>query len=187
VALLALLATIALSGCANEATTTTNSLAPSPPAGLKVTSSAIHGKQLPALYTCDGKDISPPISWGAVPASVEELALFILAPGRAKNGAATLSIEWVMAGIKPSLHSLPAGKVPRGAFLLAGSKGHTRYSICPPHGATRSYSFTLLALPRGARAGPGLPGPVLLRYLNEPTAQDQAAAIGYLPVSYTRR
>lgn len=185
-ALLGLLAVTALGGCANEATST-NGLAASAPIRLTLTSSAVHGNRLPALYTCDGRNISPPLSWGTLPSNVEEMALFVLAPERAKNGAASIKVEWVLAGIKPTVHGLRAGEIPPGAFLLTDAAGRTRYSICPPRGVTQRYSFGLFALPPRARASPGFPGPELLRNLNEPTREQQATAVGFLTVLYKRR
>jgi phosphatidylethanolamine-binding protein (PEBP) family uncharacterized protein len=184
-ALLTLLVAVALCGCSTD-TATTNGLAATAPVPVKLQSSAIHGTTIPALYTCDGRNISPPLSWGAVPSSVEELALFLVATGLTKGGQATLSIEWAMAGIKPTSHGLRAGEVPHGAFLLPTSSGRRRYSICPSRGSQR-YSFALLALPPGARAQPGLTANVLFRNLNSSTREDAAAAIGTLSATYTRR
>jgi phosphatidylethanolamine-binding protein (PEBP) family uncharacterized protein len=185
-ALLALLAAIVLGGCANESTTT-NSYAAKEPSKVPFGSSAVRGTALPALYTCDGKDISPPMTWGAVPSTVEELALFVISPVTNKRGQTALAIEWAMAGIKPKLHSLRAGEVPRGAFLLATSKARPKYSICPPKGHTQRYSFALFALPPGARASAGLPSTELFRNLNRANPGEETPATGVFTVSYTRR
>src|SRR5205085_2439655 len=43
---------------------------------IKLTSSAFQeGGMIPAQYTCDGKNISPPLAWNDVPADVKTLAL----------------------------------------------------------------------------------------------------------------
>jgi phosphatidylethanolamine-binding protein (PEBP) family uncharacterized protein len=184
--LLVLLAAVALAGCGTGATET-NALAPKEPTRLNFTSSAIHGTALPALYTCDGKNTWPPVSWGKVPASVEELALFAVGTRRLSNGRAEVSVDWALAGLNPSLHGVRAGEIPRGAFLVANSKGEKRYSVCPPRGQTEHYSFALLALPRYARAARGFPGPDLLQNLTGTDVEYEAPAVGTFSVKYTRR
>ncbi|MGO9572028.1 MAG: YbhB/YbcL family Raf kinase inhibitor-like protein, partial [Desulfomonilaceae bacterium] len=32
---------------------------------------------IPKLYTCDGQDISPPLSWSGVPAEAKSIALIM--------------------------------------------------------------------------------------------------------------
>jgi hypothetical protein len=187
VAAIATLSAIAVSGCSNVASTTSNGLAAVKPARVTLSSSVVHDKKLPALYTCDGRNISPPLSWGAVPSNVGELVLFLLSTRRGTEGRPVLSIEWGLAGIKPGLHSLRAGEVPRGAFELTGSNGHKRYSICPPRGQAESYSFAVFALPADARATPHIPGPSLFSNLNDPTPQDESPAAGAFTVVYKRR
>jgi phosphatidylethanolamine-binding protein (PEBP) family uncharacterized protein len=186
--LLVLLAAVALAGCGTgTGATETNALAPKEPTKLSFTSSAIHGRALPALYTCDGKNTWPSFSWGKVPAGVEELALFAVGTRRLSNGRAEVSVDWALAGLNPSLHGLRAGEIPRGAFLVANSKGEKRYSICPARGQTERYTFALLALPRYARAARGFPGPNLLQNLTGTDVEYQAPAAGTFSVKYTRR
>lgn len=43
---------------------------------MKLTSSAFDaGQAIPAKYTCEGEDISPPLQWSGVPAGAKSLAL----------------------------------------------------------------------------------------------------------------
>jgi phosphatidylethanolamine-binding protein (PEBP) family uncharacterized protein len=43
---------------------------------IEVRSSAFEdGDAIPARYTCDGPDVSPPLSWGSVPDGTQSLAL----------------------------------------------------------------------------------------------------------------
>ena len=178
----ALLSALALGGCssvgANGAPKAVN---------IPLTSSAIHGSQLSAAYTCDGKDISPPLKWGAVPSSVEELALFALEVGPRTAGRYTLTVDWAMAGVAPALHHLGAGELPRGAFVLEANDGKRRYSICPARGTTTHYEFALFALPIGVHAAPQLRSVTLLSNLSSSTPQTAAPADGAFLVRYTRR
>ncbi|HEX3035164.1 MAG TPA: YbhB/YbcL family Raf kinase inhibitor-like protein, partial [Thermodesulfobacteriota bacterium] len=44
--------------------------------GIKVTSTAFEdGGMIPKKYTCDGQDISPPLSWDSVPDGTKSIAL----------------------------------------------------------------------------------------------------------------
>jgi phosphatidylethanolamine-binding protein (PEBP) family uncharacterized protein len=183
--ILAVLAALALSGCGNSSSGSTLA---TQPARVSLTSSAIRGAKLPALYTCDGKDVSPPLSWGAVPSDIEEVAIFALGARRAPNGQTLGSIEWALAGVRPGLHTLRAGEVPHGAFLLAGSTGKRRYSICPHKGETEHFTFALYALPHGARASPKISSVALFNNLTESgIARDETPAAGGFAVNYTRR
>jgi len=43
---------------------------------ITLTSSAFEeGGAIPSKYTCDGADVSPPLSWAGVPEGTESLAL----------------------------------------------------------------------------------------------------------------
>jgi len=45
---------------------------------MKLVSSAfIEGGEIPALYTCQGKDISVPLSWKDVPSGAKSLVLIV--------------------------------------------------------------------------------------------------------------
>jgi phosphatidylethanolamine-binding protein (PEBP) family uncharacterized protein len=180
---LAALAAAALSGCGSSTSSTTaNSLAVKP-VTIAVRSSAVHGNKLAALYTCDGRNISPPLSWGAFPAGVEELAVFVLGASQGKKGE-VVSLEWGLAGIKADVHSLRAGEIPRGAFEVTNSRNSKNYSVCPARGQLQYYDFAVLALPRGARATPKISGPALFQNLTGSTPQDQSPAYGALTSIY---
>jgi phosphatidylethanolamine-binding protein (PEBP) family uncharacterized protein len=182
----AVLAAVALGGCGSSGT---NSSTPpvTEPVVVALRSSAIHGRTLPALYTCDGRNVSPPLSWGALPSGVEELALFAVGTRRGRGGRALSSVEWAMAGLKPKVHGVSTGEIPRGAYLLAGSAGKRGYSVCPPRGETERYSFALYALPRGARASTAMSGPLLIDNLTQAGPKYQAPVSGTFSVVYKRR
>jgi phosphatidylethanolamine-binding protein (PEBP) family uncharacterized protein len=154
-------------------------------ASVHLTSSAIQHGQLAARYTCAGKDISPPLTWGTVPPTVQELALFALeAPSQTGHPPA---VDWAIAGVKPALHHINAGELPHGAFLLSNVTGNSKYSLCPPKGQTKHYQFTLYALPKGATATPALSGETLLANLLNPNPQFQAPATGTITTTYTHQ
>jgi phosphatidylethanolamine-binding protein (PEBP) family uncharacterized protein len=183
-AMLAVLGAAALTGCGGS---TEPKPASVEPVVVILQSSAITGSKLPALYTCDGRNVSPPLSWGAIPSGVEELALFAIGTRVTKGGRASASVAWAMAGLRPSLQSVRSGEVPRYAYLLSNSDHRRHYSVCPPRGQTERYSFALYGLPRGARASTSMTGAVLLYNLTQAGAQYQAPVSGTFSVTYKRR
>jgi phosphatidylethanolamine-binding protein (PEBP) family uncharacterized protein len=185
--MLAAIAALTLSGCGVTATNSGSPLATAGAVTVPLRSSAIRGGALPALYTCDGRDISPPLSWGAVPSDIQELALFAVGTKRGGGGQAVASLEWAMAGVKPGLHRLAAGEVPPGAFMLTTSGGRNSYSICPAKGHSESYTFALYALPPIARASTQISGLGLLHNLTEVEPRDDSPASGHFSVTYKRR
>jgi Raf kinase inhibitor-like YbhB/YbcL family protein len=110
---------------------------------LKVTSSAFAKGAIPADYTCDGAQTSPPLSWSNVPKNARSIAILVEDPN-APNGAFT---HWLVTGIAPATTSLAAGaKLPEGAMEAKNGKGDTGYSApCPPGGRNR-YFFHVYAL-----------------------------------------
>jgi Raf kinase inhibitor-like YbhB/YbcL family protein len=126
---------------------------------IKVTSSAFaEGGLIPPKYTCDGDDVSPPLTWESVPDGAKSVALVCDDP----DAPMGTFVHWV-------LYNLPAGvrelseSVPTDATLPSGAKqgisgfGRPGYGgPCPP-GGTHRYFFklyaldTLVELPSGAR------------------------------------
>jgi phosphatidylethanolamine-binding protein (PEBP) family uncharacterized protein len=154
---------------------------------IAVTSPAIHGNTIPALYTCDGKDIPPPLKWGAVPAGTGSLVLFLVGilptPG---TSAAKLSIEWAVAGLDPRLHELEPGRLPAGAAVGVASDGKRAYSICPKRGTVEQYQFELYGLPRGAAIARQFAGLPILDDLATQNRASPTDAYGALVARYKR-
>jgi phosphatidylethanolamine-binding protein (PEBP) family uncharacterized protein len=151
-------------------------------------SPALIGATLPSLYTCDGRNVSPPLEWGPVPAATKELAVFVL--GLTPNPAThkyKVSIEWVIAGVKPKLHRIAAGRLPAGAYVGSNSDGQARYSVCPAKGRSTNYEFALYGVPASVRIPPRFSGVELLRAIVGPEAATVADVKGGFSTSYTRR
>jgi phosphatidylethanolamine-binding protein (PEBP) family uncharacterized protein len=119
---------------------------PLPPAGALAISSPAFGlnEQIPAAYTCDGANTSPPLRWQNVPAKAAALVLFVI--DDSESGPAT-GIRWVVGDINPKSHGVAAGQAPEGGIVGADTQGHTGYGgICPQHGTTSTIEFELYAL-----------------------------------------
>jgi phosphatidylethanolamine-binding protein (PEBP) family uncharacterized protein len=153
---------------------------------IPLTSSAIEHGQLPARYTCDGANIAPALKWGTVPPTSTEVVLVALGAPSAHSSTASGSVEWVMAGLKPELHGVGAGELPSGAFLVEGSNGKRKYSICPGKGQTGHYRFAIYAMPPLISVGKAINGPKLLQNLTHGSSEDLAPGTGQLPFTYTR-
>jgi len=100
-----------------------------------------NGGRIPAAYTCDGSNVSPPLEVVDVPEGTAALALVMDDPD-APMGTFD---HWVVWNIPPETASVPEGTEPQG---VAGTNnfGTTRYGgPCPPSG-THTYRFKLYAL-----------------------------------------
>ena len=119
---------------------------------LKVTSSAFQqGGSIPSQYTCEGKDISPPLSWAGLPNNAKSVAMIVDdpdAPDPAKPQR--VYVHWVVYNISPQTTSLAEnaskGGMPGGAVQGKNDWGKAEYGgPCPPIGRHR-YFFKLYAL-----------------------------------------
>jgi Raf kinase inhibitor-like YbhB/YbcL family protein len=104
--------------------------------------------QIPVAYTCDGTDISPPLSWGPIPQGTAGITILVTDPD-APGGT---FIHWVACNIPPGTRGIPAGAPGKGV-LPAGSvegmndMGRPGYGgPCPPKGKPHHYHFTVYAL-----------------------------------------
>jgi Raf kinase inhibitor-like YbhB/YbcL family protein len=159
---LALLLSIACGGGAGTDKDTTSSAQPAAAGNdtstgrqtvsLEVTSTAFkQGGIIPALYTCEGKDTSPPLAWSGAPPAAKSFALIVDdpdAPDPAKPQR--VYVHWVVYGIPPTTTSLPenASKsgMPAGAQQGKNDFGKQQYGgPCPPIGRHR-YFFKLYVL-----------------------------------------
>ncbi len=119
---------------------------------LTVTSPAFKPQgQIPAKYTCEGEDVSPPLSFDGVPQGAKSLALILDDPDAPDPAAPTrVWVHWVIYNIPPDARGLPAdaGKagLPQGATAGVNDSKHQGYDgPCPPIGRHR-YFYTLYAL-----------------------------------------
>jgi len=105
------------------------------------------GQPIPARYTCDGQDMSPPLAWAAAPASTQSLALIADDP----DAPGKTWVHWVLWNIPPTMIELPEGMSGNTGLLQDAQEGLTDFGRtgyggpCPPSGVHR-YLFTLYAL-----------------------------------------
>ena len=105
------------------------------------------GQPIPARFTCDGDDVSPPLSWTGAPASTKSLALIVDDP----DAPSKTWVHWVVWNIPPALIELPEGVSGSATALQSAREGFTDFrktgygGPCPPSGVHR-YMFKLYAL-----------------------------------------
>ena len=111
-------------------------------AALVLTSVAFPGGGLiPKTYTCDGRNLSPPLRWTAPPRRTRSFALSVEDPD-APGGTFA---HWTAWNIGPTIRQLARGEhAPAEGTNSAGSRGYI--GPCPPAGAAHHYVFRLYAL-----------------------------------------
>ena len=74
---------------------------------LTISSTAFaHNAEIPSLYTCEGKDISPPLAWSGAPAGTKSLALIVDDPDAPDPAAPkTTWVHWVLYAIPPTANA----------------------------------------------------------------------------------
>jgi Raf kinase inhibitor-like YbhB/YbcL family protein len=115
---------------------------------LTISSSAFtHGASIPSIYSCKGKNISPPLVWGDPPTGTQSFELIMDDP----DAPAGTWVHWIIFNIPASARGLSEA-VPTDAALADGSQqGRTSarssgyHGPCPPSG-THRYFFKLYAL-----------------------------------------
>lgn len=113
--------------------------------GLQLTSDAFgEGDAIPARFSRNGGNQSPPLAWTAVPQGTVEFALVVDDPD-APGG--TPFVHWLVAGIAPVAGSMAAGQLVAGAVEGRNGFGTIGWGgPAPPSGQTHHYRFTLEAL-----------------------------------------
>jgi Raf kinase inhibitor-like YbhB/YbcL family protein len=110
-----------------------------------------NGGAIPARYTCDADDVSPPLEWDGVPPGTRTLALIVDDPDAPDPKAPkTVWVHWVLYNLPPESTGLPEGvsreSLPKGAREGKNDWKRTGYGgPCPPIGRHR-YFHKLYAL-----------------------------------------
>jgi Raf kinase inhibitor-like YbhB/YbcL family protein len=168
---------LALAGCGSGTHTPPPHKTPTD-TGMALTSPAFHDAMpLPARFTCEGPDFSPPLGIAGVPAGTQELAI-VLFDRNAHN-----FLHWVVFAIPPDVLLIREGEIPPNALQATTSFGSARYGgPCPPRGQLHVYDFALFAEPTRLELAPGSNGRAAFR-----TIKAGASARTDLHATYTRR
>jgi Raf kinase inhibitor-like YbhB/YbcL family protein len=122
------------------------------PAVFALRSTAFHdGAEIPTLYTCEGADVSPPLTWDGAPNGTQSFVLVVDDPDAPDPRAPrTTWVHWVVVDLPGASRSLPegigAGALPGGARHGTNDWRRRDYGgPCPPVGRHR-YFHKLYAL-----------------------------------------
>ena len=106
---------------------------------------------IPSRFTCDADDVSPALSWSAVPASTRSLVLIVDDPDAPDPAAPQLTwVHWILYNLPADTRELPEAIAARDlpGNTLEGTNDWQRTGYggpCPPIGRHR-YFFKLYAL-----------------------------------------
>ena len=120
---------------------------------LTLTSSAFaHNEPIPRLYTCQGRDISPPLAWSGVPAAARSLVLIVDDPDAPDPAhPRTTWVHWLLYNLPTTCTVLPEAVKTLPDGTLEGINDWKRSGYggpSPPIGRHR-YFFKLNALDAG--------------------------------------
>jgi Raf kinase inhibitor-like YbhB/YbcL family protein len=110
---------------------------------LKISSSVFENNgNIPAKYTCTGKDVNPPLLIENVPPKAKSLVLIVDDPDAPRG----TWVHWVLWNISPGTREVGEDSVPAGAMQgLNDFRVHDYRGPCPPSG-THRYFFKVYAL-----------------------------------------
>jgi Raf kinase inhibitor-like YbhB/YbcL family protein len=115
------------------------------------------GDTIPKDYTCDGKDISPPLNWSGVPDGTRSFVVISDDP----DAPVGTWVHWVLYDIPADLGGLPEGVPKSPSVAGVGTQGSNDFrktgynGPCPPRGKPHRYFFKLYALDIELNLEPG--------------------------------
>lgn len=115
---------------------------------ISISSEEFKNGTIPDEYTCEGEDISPPLSWQGLPAGTKSIALIADDP----DASGRAFVHWVIYNIPANTQKLEKG-MPKKEKLDDGSRqgmtdfGRAGYGgPCPPPGKPHRYFFKIYAI-----------------------------------------
>lgn len=106
--------------------------------------------QFANAFGCNGKNLSPQISWSGAPQGTKSYVVTVYDPD-APTGSGWW--HWVLANVPGNVNELKegagssGGKLPAGTLEVKGDSGMPGYlGACPPEGQTHNFLITVNAL-----------------------------------------
>lgn len=102
------------------------------------------GHAIPPQYTCQGQNVSPPLTILSKPAGTQSLTMIMHDPDAISGDF----LHWLIWDIPPSTEIISVNSVPIGAIQGQNGMGQNNYmGPCPPKGTgTHHYIFDFYAL-----------------------------------------
>ncbi len=122
----------------------------------------LSGKYLPTKYAGSGvpggQNISPPVSWGDIPAKTESFTLTMVDKSQTKGGG----IHWILVNMSSSARGVGEGvsglpdRLPQGSLEIRNSFGKLGYTgpYMKRGAGSHEYLFTVYALTEPMEVGP---------------------------------
>ena len=125
---------------------------------ISISSSAFkEGERIPARYSCEGRNTSPPLSWGEPPEKTRSFALIVDDP----DAPGGVFVHWVLYNLPADVRQLGEGVPAQERLQNEALQGKTDFGRvgyggpCPPRGPVHHYRFTLYALDNPVDLSPG--------------------------------
>lgn len=117
----------------------------------------LDGGDIDPRHTCDGANVSPAVSWGAVPEGTVEIAISLVDDSAVSEGQPF--VHWVIGGLDPAEIAVVEGSVPATAVQALNFFGDVGYGgPCPPVGdEPHLYRLTAYALNQRLELADGVP------------------------------
>ena len=150
---------------------------------LEITSPAFDaGHAIPTEYTCEGKNVSPPLMWRGLPKQTSSLVLLCDDPDAAPGPSGPFT-HWVLYNLPADLKGLPKGASSESGTSQVGTEGRNSFGNtsyegpCPPSGKAHRYVFRLYALKDDPNLPPGANREQVLQGIKDHVL-DQAVHLG---------
>jgi hypothetical protein len=160
----ALLGCLAAAGCSHEPKSAGNRVM-----SIQLTSAAFaDGQPIPAKYTGDGLDVSPPLAWTNRPPDAKSFALIADDP----DASAGTWAHWVIYDLPPAATTLAEDTLKRPQLRNSAKQGLNDFKKigyngpAPPPGKTHRYFFKLYALDERTSLAPGATRQDLLKAMD---------------------
>lgn len=113
---------------------------------------------IPKVYTCDGKDVSPPLTISNIPQNTKSLVLIVYDPDAPRG----IFYHWIIYNIPPTISKIDDGIGAKGRGIIdIGLQGVNDFGYigyggpCPPPGSKHRYVFLVIALDKELNLGVG--------------------------------
>ena len=125
----------------------------------------LDGADIDPRHTCDGMNVSPALSWGAVPEGTVEIAISLVDDSAVSDGEPF--VHWVIGGLDPAEIAVVEGDVPETAVQALNFFGDVGYGgPCPPVGdEPHLYRLTAYALNQRLELADGVPAAEFLNVI----------------------
>lgn len=109
---------------------------------MKIKSVFREGERIPSKYTCDGKEVNPPLEFIDVSENAKSLVLIV----DDLDSPSKIFTHWILWNISPNAISIKENSIPQGAREGRNDFGNIGYGGPCPNSGEHRYRFRLFAL-----------------------------------------